>query len=96
MSRISGRAKALAHLEMTRPYTMFHAGLVAVAGAELASSGDGAPWRVALAGAVTICGWEAGLYAGDYYDRDLDARSKPFRPVPSGWVSPREAFLTMV
>ncbi|MGH2391380.1 MAG: UbiA family prenyltransferase [Chloroflexota bacterium] len=96
MSRISGRAKALAHLEMTRPYTMFHAGLVAVAGAELASSGDGAPWRVALAGAVTICGWEAGLYAGDYYDRDLDARSKPFRPVPSGRVSPREAFLTMV
>jgi len=45
---------------------------------------------------VTICGWEAGLYAGDYYDRELDAQSKPFRPVPSGRVSPREAFLTMV
>lgn len=90
------RAKALAHLEMTRPYTMFHAGLVAVAGAELASAGHGAPWRVALAGAVAICGWEAGLYAGDYYDRDLDAQSKPFRPVPSGRVSPREAFSTML
>src|SRR6185437_1227218 len=96
MPRVSWRVKALAHLEMTRPYTMFHAGLVAVAGAELASSGHGAPWRMALAGVVTICGWEAGLYAGDYYDRELDAQSKPFRPVPSGRVSPREAFLTMV
>lgn len=96
MVRGSWRTRALAHLEMTRPYTMFHAGLVAVAGAELASSGHGAPWRVALAGVVTICGWEAGLYAGDYYDRDLDAHSKPYRPVPSGRVSPREAFLTML
>jgi 4-hydroxybenzoate polyprenyltransferase/geranylgeranylglycerol-phosphate geranylgeranyltransferase len=94
MARV--RRKALAHLEMTRPYTMFHAGLVAVAGAELASAGLGAPWRVALAGAVAVCGWEAGLYAGDYYDRGLDAQSKPFRPVPSGRVSPREAFATML
>lgn len=96
MPVFSRRARLLAHLEMTRPYTMFHAGLVAVAGAELASSGHGAAWRVALAGVVTICGWEAGLYAGDYYDRELDASSKPFRPVPSGRVSPREAFLTMI
>lgn len=88
--------KALAHLEMTRPYTMFHSGMVAIAGAELASGGHAAPWRVALAAVVTICGWEAGLYAGDYYDREIDARSKPLRPVPSGRVSPREAFNTMV
>ena len=33
------RVKALAHLEMTRPYTMFHSGLLAIAGAELASHG---------------------------------------------------------
>jgi 4-hydroxybenzoate polyprenyltransferase/geranylgeranylglycerol-phosphate geranylgeranyltransferase len=90
------RLKALAHLEMTRPYTMFHAGLVALAGAELASAGQAPAWRLALAALVTICGWEAGLYAGDYYDREIDARSKPTRPVPSGRVSPREAFLTMV
>ncbi len=87
--------KALAHLEMMRPYTMFHSGLVAVAGAELASGGHVGAWRTALAALVTICGGEAGLYAGDYYDREIDARSKPSRPVPSGRVSPREAFLTM-
>lgn len=88
--------KALAHVEMMRPYTMFHSGLLAIAGAELASGGLVAPWRVVCAALVTICGWEAGLYAGDYYDRDLDALSKPTRAIPSGRVSPREAFLTMV
>ncbi|HKV85763.1 MAG TPA: UbiA family prenyltransferase [Ktedonobacterales bacterium] len=90
------RRKALAHLEMTRPYTMCHSGLVAIAGIELASSGQAPAWRVALAALVTICGWEAGLYAGDYYDRDIDAASKPDRAIPSGRVSPREAFATMV
>lgn len=96
MSAHSLKRKALAHLEMTRPYTMFHSGLVAVAGAEVASGGSVAAWRVVLAALVTICGWEAGLYAGDYYDREIDARSKPTRAIPSGRVSPREAFLTMV
>jgi 4-hydroxybenzoate polyprenyltransferase/geranylgeranylglycerol-phosphate geranylgeranyltransferase len=38
-----------------------------------------------------MCGWLAGHYVGDYFDRDIDARSKPGRPVPSGRVSPREA-----
>jgi 4-hydroxybenzoate polyprenyltransferase/geranylgeranylglycerol-phosphate geranylgeranyltransferase len=92
----NARGKLLAHLEMMRPYTMFHSGLVAIAGAELASAGSVSVWRAALAAVVTMCGWEAGLYAGDYYDREIDARSKPGRPVPSGRVSPREAWRTMV
>lgn len=90
------REKALAHLEMTRPYTMFHSGLAAIAGIELASHGQASAWRVALVALVTMCGWEAGLYAGDYYDRDIDARSKPNRAIPSGRVSPREAFGAML
>jgi 4-hydroxybenzoate polyprenyltransferase/geranylgeranylglycerol-phosphate geranylgeranyltransferase len=90
------RVKALAHLEMLRPYTMFHSGLVAFAGAEIASHGHAAVWRTALASLVTMCGWAAGLYAGDYYDREIDARSKPDRAIPSGRVTPREAYSTMV
>src|SRR5581483_10040336 len=96
MRRHRARTKALAHLEMMRPYTMFHAGLAAFAGVELASQGHAAIWRTILAALVTICGWEAGLHAGDYYDRHIDARSKPDRAIPSGRVSPREAFATMV
>ena len=88
--------RATAHLEMMRPYTVFYAGMLAVAGAEVASSGRISAGRLALAAVSTMCGWEAGLYAGDYYDREIDAVSKPSRPVPSGRVSPREAFVTMV
>jgi geranylgeranylglycerol-phosphate geranylgeranyltransferase len=88
--------KLFAHLEMLRPYTLFHPAMLAVAGAELACRGAPPRRRAALAAVVTTCGWFAGHYAGDYYDRDIDAASKPARPIPSGRVSPREAFLTML
>ncbi|MBX6765010.1 MAG: UbiA family prenyltransferase [Rubrobacteraceae bacterium] len=90
------RTKLLAHLEMMRPYTMFHAGMLGFASALFLSGGEASWWRVALCFIVPTLGWIAGLYAGDYYDRDLDAIAKPHRPVPSGRVSPREAFSFMV
>lgn len=96
MNKILIKRKILAHLEMSRPYTLFHAGLLAIAGAEVASHGQVAIWRVVLAALVALCGWEAGLYAGDYFDRELDASSKPMRAIPSGRVSPHEAWNVMV
>lgn len=89
-------AKVFAHLETMRPYTLFYSGMLAVAGAELASGGSISGTRVLLAAVATMAGWEAGLYASDYYDRDRDATAKPMRPIPSGRISPREAFGTMV
>ena len=88
--------KLVAHIEMMRPYTLFYSGMLGFAAALFISQGTAAPWRLALAFLVPTLGWLAGLYAGDYYDRDLDATSKPHRPVPSGRVSPREAFGFMV
>jgi geranylgeranylglycerol-phosphate geranylgeranyltransferase len=88
--------KLLAHLEMMRPYTMFHAGMLGFASAMFLSRGEAVWWRIALCFLVPTLGWLAGLYAGDYYDRDLDAIAKPHRPVPSGRVLPREAFSFMV
>lgn len=87
--------KLLAHLEMARPYTMFYSGMLGAAGAQVGSGGATSIHRTLACSLVDICGWEAGLYAGDYYDRDIDAKSKPYRAIPSGRVSPREAFLTM-
>jgi 4-hydroxybenzoate polyprenyltransferase/geranylgeranylglycerol-phosphate geranylgeranyltransferase len=92
----SRRFDALAHLEMARPYTVFYPALSAVAGLELASAGQASLARAALTAVVTMLGWIAALYAGDYYDRHLDAKAKPGRPIPSGRVTPREAFSTMV
>lgn len=88
--------KSLAHVEMMRPYTLFHSGMLGFAAALFLSEGEAEPWRLALAFLVPTLGWLAGLYAGDYYDRHLDAIAKPHRPVPSGRVGAREAFGFMV
>lgn len=90
------RTKLLAHVEMMRPYTLFYSGMLGFAAALFLSEGGAPSWRLALAFMVPTLGWLAGLYAGDYYDRDLDAIDKPHRPVPSGRVSTREAFAFMV
>jgi geranylgeranylglycerol-phosphate geranylgeranyltransferase len=90
------RTKLLAHVEMMRPYTLFYSGMLGFAAALFLSEGTARPWRLALAFLVPTLGWLAGLYAGDYYDRYLDAIAKPHRPVPSGRVSAREAFTFMV
>ncbi len=90
------KTKIVAHIEMMRPYTLFYSGMLGFASALFISEGSAPTWRLALAFLVPTLGWLAGLYAGDYYDRDLDAISKPHRPVPSGRVSPREAFGFMV
>ena len=88
--------KSLAHVEMMRPYTLFHSGMLGFAAALFLSEGEAEPWRLSLAFLVPTLGWLAGLYAGDYYDRHLDAIAKPHRPVPSGRVGAREAFGFMV
>lgn len=90
------RTKLMAHIEMMRPYTLFYSGTLGFAAALFLSEGEAAAWRGALAFLVPTLGWLAGLYAGDYYDRHLDAVSKPHRPVPSGRVGAREAFGFMV
>lgn len=88
--------KLHAHVEIMRPYTVSYAGLLALSGAAIASRSRMSTSRAFQAALVTMCGWLAGHYVGDYFDRDIDARSKPQRPVPSGRVTPREALLSML
>ncbi|HEY0640562.1 MAG TPA: UbiA family prenyltransferase [Pseudonocardiaceae bacterium] len=70
-----------AHVRTWRPYTLWYVGLVGLAGAGLAGGRGGA---LLLAWAVPTAGWIGGHYLGDWYDRELDALSKPQRPIPSG------------
>jgi geranylgeranylglycerol-phosphate geranylgeranyltransferase len=90
--RVEGRAaRALrAHLETWRPYTLWYVGLVGLGGGALAG-GPHAPWRLAAAWAAPTAGWLGGHYLGDYFDRELDAGSKPHRPIPSGRLAARTA-----
>jgi geranylgeranylglycerol-phosphate geranylgeranyltransferase len=87
MSRAGALGGSLrAHLETWRPYTMWYVGLVGLAGAGLVA-GPHHPWRLLAAWAAPTAGWLGGHYLGDYFDRRLDAISKPHRPIPSGRLS---------
>ncbi|AGP60772.1 UbiA family prenyltransferase [Streptomyces rapamycinicus] len=87
------RTALLAHLQTWRPYTLWYPGLVGLAGATLAGAHP-TTGQLTVAWAAPTLGWVAGHYLGDYYDRDLDALSKPQRPIPSGRLSPRTAVVT--
>lgn len=90
------RRKLMAHVETWRPYTSLYVGLLAFSSATL---WEGKPLAVPVAvltfAAPTI-GWLAGLYGCDYFDRDLDKWQKGHRPLPSGRMSEREAFMGMM
>jgi geranylgeranylglycerol-phosphate geranylgeranyltransferase len=79
-----------AHVETWRPYTLWYCGLVGLAGAALVG-GPHHPWRLAAAWAAPTAGWLGGHYLSDYFDRELDAGSKPHRPIPSGRLTERAA-----
>lgn len=84
-----------AHVETWRPYTSCYVGLVGLAGAALAAdSTSGA--RLFAAWAIPTLGWLAGLYGGDYFDRELDAIAKPQRPIPSGRLRASTALAAMI
>ncbi|OEV11352.1 UbiA family prenyltransferase, partial [Streptomyces nanshensis] len=60
----------------------------------LADGGAGAAagaGRLLVAWGAPTLGWVSGHYLGDWFDRELDALSKPQRPLPSGRLSPRAA-----
>ena len=38
--------------------------------------------------AASVCLYWAGMSANDWADRDLDAKERPERPIPSGRVTP--------
>jgi len=81
---------AAAHIQTWRPYTLWYAGLVGLAGAGLASDRTGY-LRLVAAWLVPTLIWLSAHYLGDYLDRELDSISKPHRPIPSGRIRPSTA-----
>jgi 4-hydroxybenzoate polyprenyltransferase len=64
-----------------------------VAGAVAAGSlGPATPGLVA----ASVCLYWSGMAANDWADRELDARERPERPLPSGRVSPAQALAVAV
>lgn len=85
-------AAPIAHVQTWRPYTLWYVGLLGLGGAGLSPHAHG--WQLAVAWAAPTIGWVGGHYLGDFFDRRLDAISKPHRPIPSGRLSPRAAVLS--
>jgi geranylgeranylglycerol-phosphate geranylgeranyltransferase len=85
----------LTYVDAARPDLLTYAGLVSLSGA-LLTSGHLSPLRLAGAWLAPTLGWVAAMYGGDYFDRELDAVSKPHRPIPSGRMSARTAFAGMI
>lgn len=61
------------------------------AGAALAGAATSAPLVVVLAIAFSLF-YVGGMFLNDAFDRDIDARERPERPIPSGIVSARTVF----
>ena len=83
----------LAWLQLVRLPTVFTAvadtlmAVVVVSGAAVPATGT-----VAVLFATIGLYW-AGMVLNDYFDREVDARERPTRPLPSGRVSPNAALV---
>jgi hypothetical protein len=66
---------------------------LSVPGDALAGAGAAGSLRPRTAGlaAASVCLYWAGMAANDWADRELDAKERPERPIPSGRVAPGTA-----
>ena len=53
----------------------------------------GAPWRLVVIVALAVSlFYVAGMFLNDAFDRDIDARERPERPIPAGLATPTFVF----
>jgi heme O synthase-like polyprenyltransferase len=78
-----------AYLQLLRPANIVTSLADVLAGAAIAYGAD----RIAPAWLLvsTACLYGGGVVLNDFFDRDLDARERPERPIPSGRVAPAHA-----
>ena len=84
MSAIGRRAGA--YLRLGRVSNLPTVWTNVVAGAVLSGAAPRAATLVALAAALSAF-YVGGMYLNDGFDRDIDARERPERPIPSRLVS---------
>jgi hypothetical protein len=50
------------------------------------------PAGLLLTTAAILCFYETGMFLNDFFDRRIDQRERPFRPIPSGRISASQVF----
>ena len=96
MASASRAARLLAWVQLTHPFPVLLKVLACAAFASIATSGvpSLAPLAALL---VAVCLINAGIgVLNDYCDRDLDAQSKPSKPLVQGLVRPWQALVVGV
>lgn len=91
---IAGRGKAI--LRLFRIPALLTAPGDPLAGALLAMGATGGRLHGPSLGSAlgaSLCLYAAGLLANDFFDRHVDARERPDRPIPAGLVSPLAVLL---
>lgn len=87
-----GEKRHTSWLALFRPPNLLTVPGDPLAGALLASTAAGVPpalpTLLAAMGAA-LCLYAGGLLANDYFDRSVDARERPSRPIPSGAIKAR-------
>jgi 4-hydroxybenzoate polyprenyltransferase len=55
---------------------------------------DASWWvRLVLVALASVCLYSAGMVLNDYFDREIDRKERPDRPIPSGRVAARNALI---
>lgn len=79
------------HFEILRPHNFPVPIAAAWAGASVTAGHPRLELGLAFVAMVPLLVWAAGQLLNDYFDRDADALSKPYLPIPRGDVRPEVA-----
>jgi len=89
--RLREMGKLGGFLRLVRPVNCIMMGFAVIVGASLVSSLNfSLSLFLGFITSFTLTG--ASMTINDYYDREIDAINEPSRPIPSGAVTPKEAF----
>jgi geranylgeranylglycerol-phosphate geranylgeranyltransferase len=85
--------KLRAYVQLIRPINAFMMGFAVVVGAFLTDSVKALtlPRQVLLGFLTSVFLTGASMAINDYYDREIDAINEPSRPIPSGFITPKNA-----
>ena len=81
-----------AYLDLIR-YPLFAIPIVATLPGALIASGGRFTWRVAVALAIALFGYFAGMIKNDYFHHETDKQTNPERPLPAQRLTPRQAII---